>query len=222
MLNLPKVTILSVNCVDPEESIKAINYSKRGINFGASYLFTHECITREGIETINIPKINTIDEYSDFVLSLHGFSLPGDYFLFVQPDGYVLSPSMWSDDFFKYSYIGAPWPNSLTWIERQKIKQYVNFVGNGGFSLRSKKFLELSAKFTTCHGFGEDVFLCCLHYDYMLAHGIKFAPVEVAEKFSRENNLQDWTMPGEHDVNSSFGFHGKNFSNWNELINMKQ
>ena len=37
--------------------------------------------------------------------------------------------------FFDYDYIGAPWPNN-----------FVNRVGNGGFSLRSKKFLELTAK----------------------------------------------------------------------------
>jgi len=221
MLNLPQISIVSVNCIDAIESVKAINYSRRNIDFGHAYLFTHEDIKAEGVEVIKIPRLLSVDQYNDFVLRLADYNMEGEYFLIVQDDGYPINSACWMAEFQDFDFLGAPWPNDPTWVEKQKLKYYKNFVGNGGFSLRSKKFLQLSSVFTTCHGFGEDVYLCSVQYDYMIANGIKFAPVELAEKFSRENNLEDWTNPGRHNPKSSFGFHGKNFENHLELINLK-
>ena len=50
-----------------------------------------------------------------------------EFVLVIQHDGYVLDGNSWSDDFYKYDYIGAPWLYSDG-----------KNVGNGGFSLRSK------------------------------------------------------------------------------------
>lgn len=220
MLALKNISLVSIDCVNAIESINALLYSSKNINFKELILLTNEDIFHEKIKTIKIKKLLSVSEYNDFVLKLINY-VDSDYILLIQSDGYILNHEMWNNNFLNFSYIGAAWTNDPTWIEKQKLKNYVNFVGNGGFSLRSRKFLELSNNFTTCHGFGEDVYLCNLQHNYMLAHGIKFAPVEVAERFSRENNLSDWTNPGVHDINSSFGFHGKNFSNFAELINLK-
>jgi hypothetical protein len=32
-----------------------------------------------------------------------------DYCLLVQPDGFVINPDKWDDDWYNYDYIGAPW-----------------------------------------------------------------------------------------------------------------
>ncbi len=224
MLNLPTITLVSIDCVNAIESVSALRYSARNIEFKESILLTNENIQVAGIRTIQIDKLHSVNEYNDFVLRLNEY-IDSDYILLIQADGYVLNADHWSNDFLLFDYIGASWPNEQSWIDRQEAKYYMrgnwNRVGNGGFSLRSRRFLELSANFKTCAGYGEDNFLCVINHDYMVDNGIKFAPVELAEKLSRENNLQDWTNPGIHDPNISFGFHGKNFSNYQELINFK-
>jgi len=62
--------------------------------------------------------------------------------LLVQPDGFVINPDKWDNQFFEYDYIGAPWeqvPHSYLdpWGKPHR-------VGNGGFSFRSKKLLDVS------------------------------------------------------------------------------
>ena len=52
-----------------------------------------------------------------------------DYVLTFQSDGFILNPDAWTDEFFNYDYIGAPWGDN----------RYA--VGNGGFSFRSKKLM---------------------------------------------------------------------------------
>ena len=75
----------------------------------------------------------------------------------------------------------------------------LNRVGNGGFSLRSKKLLEASASIPIqCNG-PEDVFICNDNYDYFIKNGIKYAPVEIADKFSKDYS---------QCKNDTFGFHG--------------
>ncbi len=224
MLTLPQVTIISIDCAHLEEAVKAIRYSCRNICFKEAILFTDTNIQADGIRTIQIDKLTTIDQYSDFVLRLSDY-IDSDYVLIVQNDGFILNVDMWSDEFLQYDYIGAVWPLEQSWIERQQTSRWMvegfNRVGNGGFSLRSRKFLELSSEFKSCNKFGEDAFLNIVKYKHMLNNNIFYPPIELANRFSRENNLSDWTNPGEHNPLESFGFHGKNFSNHRELIALK-
>jgi len=55
----------------------------------------------------------------------------------------------------------------------------------------------------------------------MIENGIKFAPVEIANIFSYENNLDNWQQPPYMDISKHFGFHGKNFSNTDEILKLK-
>ena len=126
------------------------------------------------------------EKYSKFILQ----QLPDsaftqtDHVLIVQEDGYITNPELWDDSWLQYDYIGAPWP-------------FPPYVGNGGFSLRSRKLLEACRGFYE-EGVYEDVSICCRHREELIAQGIKFAPLEVAAKFSRE--LVDFGPP-------TFGFH---------------
>lgn len=226
-IGLENITAVSINCVNAQEGINALLYSAKNIQFKELILFTHEEISHPDIRVVKIDKLASVDQYNDFVLRLNDYYdiLDSDYTLIVQDDGFVTSPELWRNDFLQYDYIGAPWPSERSWVEKQFNQQYMkpgfNQVGNGGFSLRSRKFLELSAHFISCEGAGEDTFLCHRHYGYMLQNGINFAPVEVAKQFSWENNIDDWQNPGVLDELKHFGFHGKNFSNSQEIIKLK-
>ncbi len=234
MLELTNVTIISINCVDPMASIQALKYSMRNIKFKEAILFSHEYINvcdRKVMENVpdirivTIEKLISVDAYNDFVLGLSEH-IDSDYVLIIQDDGYVLNHNNWDPDFLKYDYIGAPWPNEQSWIQLQQTRDWMmpgfNRVGNGGFSLRSRKFKELSSKFMTCLGFGEDAFLCIIKEKYMKDNGIRFANVGLATKFSYENNTNDWKSPTILNINDHFGFHGRNFVNSQYLIDLKK
>lgn len=226
MIDLSNVTIVSVNCIRPEDGLSAIKYSSRGIKFGMAVLFTDKNLEPvDGIKIVKIPKLKSIDDYNDFILILDRF-VSSDYCLIVQDDGFVLNPDLWNPEFLKYDYIGAPWPDSEAWKNMQIGKKYMvpgwNRVGNGGFSLRSKKFLQASSLYTSCCGFGEDFFLCVIAFKNMqLWCDIKYAPIELARTFSYENNIDNWPAPIELDPKSTFGFHGHQLTNSHRLIDLK-
>jgi len=227
------IDIVSINCLTPEESIKALDYSTRSLSFNNSYLFTDKKIQSSNHKVINIEKFKDLDDYSNFMLTLNEY-ITSDHVLIVQDDGYIINSDLWSDEFLKYDYIGAPWPTTHSWRKRWSAKKYQNAtinskknrVGNGGFSLRSKKFLKYASKFESCNGIAEDVFLCLVNYDKAIEKNIKFAPFEIALKFSYEVPLGGRKMTKETkgqllDKNKHFGWHGKRFLNSDELINLK-
>jgi len=133
--------------------------------------------------------------------------------LFVQADSFVVDHKLWKDEFLKYDYIGAPWSDELVTDQNLVLNVKKNPVGNGGFSLRSRKLLQPTAKIDyDSLKFplkSEDVVICHYLYDKMIEEGIKFAPPKLAAQFSIENvnNLYG------QNLNSVFGFHGKHLRN---------
>ena len=74
--------------------------------------------------------------------------------------------------------------------------------------MRSKKILSLPSalglEFKSYHGYkNEDGLLCCLWRENMRLNGVKYAPLNVAIKFSKESEIQD------AEKVEAFGFHGK-------------
>lgn len=125
-----------------------------------------------------------------------------EFALFVHHRAHVLRPKMWSDEFLEYDYVGAPWKESTHFTSTgNEIR-----VGNGGFSLRSQRIMaaprELGLEFTDNNTgfFHEDGQLCVYHRERLEAHGIRFAPVEIAARFSTEAKTTD-------TVRNPFGFH---------------
>ena len=101
-----------------------------------------------------------------------------------------------------------------------------NQVGNGGFSLRSKKFLEYSSNFSDCKDIDEDIFLCIYNYENAKNFGINFAPFSIAKKFSYEMSMRKIvkyheTKNKEFNNEDHFGWHGKRFSNYETLLDLK-
>ena len=228
---LLNVDLISINCVDPYQSSAAINYCQKFFEFGRSILVTYKDVEVYDIELHLVDKMDWY-QYNDRVLNLINHS-DNDYILLIQDDGHPIYPDLWDDEFLKYDYIGAPWPSEESWIsmqhkDQQSLMREVfpkNRVGNGGFSLRSKKFLEFSSQFDTCDGLGEDSFLCVRKYNEALEYGINFAPFEVAVKFAYENPCIEfgtsWKERMAFDKTKHFGWHGKNFINTADLFNLK-
>lgn len=229
---LLNVDLISINSVDPYSSAAALNHCQKFFEFGKTILITDLDIDVCNIELHLIDKLNTIQEYSDYVLKLINHT-DNDYVMIVQDDGHILNPDLWDDSYLDYDYIGAPWPNEESWISLQLEEQQSfirenfkkNRVGNGGFCIRSRKFLEFSSQYNSCEGLGEDTFLCTRKYDDAIKYGIKFAPFELAVKFSYENPCIEfgtsWNQQIIFDKSKHFGWHGKNFLNTYQLMNEK-
>jgi hypothetical protein len=181
ILSLPNVTLV---CVDDrlEQADKALQTSKNNIQFGNSlYLNAH---------------LGSKEAYSKFILKELYKYIDTDYALIIQHDGYVKNAEAWSDEFLKYDYIGAPW-----WYKDG------HNVGNGGFSLRSKKLLKATAELFSDLPINllhpEDHVICRTYRKIFEQGGIKFAPEELAAKFSFEG----YNQPGQWS--GQFGFHGQ-------------
>jgi len=228
---LLNVDLISINCVDPRQSAAAINYCQKFFEFGKSILVTHQDIDVYDIELHLIDKLDW-NQYNDYVLKLIGHT-DNDYVMLIQDDGHLTNANLWDNEYLEYDYIGAPWPHEESWINLQLQEQqpYIrenfpkNRVGNGGFCIRSKKFLEFSAQYESCNGLGEDTFLCTRKYNEAIEYGIKFAPFELAAKFSYENPCIEfgtpWNQQVVFDKSKHFGWHGKNFLNTHELMSIK-
>lgn len=202
MLNLPQVTLCCVDTRLPDLALGAIRKCMADIQFGNVLLFTRSehgliDVPRE-IKIIELDVIRSVEDYSRFMLKGLGPYLNTSHMLIVQWDGYVMDSAMWRDDFLSVDYIGAVWPQ---YKDTQR-------VGNGGFSLRSRKLLDALSSADIIPSHPEDV---CIARTYRLQleqrWGIRFADEALAHQFAFER---------ERSTPSSFGFHG--LSNLPEVL----
>lgn len=205
MLQLKNVTLVVVTSVKHEQNVKALEKSMEEIEYGA-IKFISDIRPDSLPENVIFEKIDpiTYDGFSEFTfLKLHKY-IETEFSLLVHHDGFIVRPELWDPDFLKYDYIGAPWPYS----ETAYITDYGEHVdqGNGGVCLRSKKLLEMPTKLGLelqhRQGFyNDDGNFCVYQRKTFLDNGIKYAPKELAAKFSTET----W-IPG--ISRESFAFHG--------------
>ena len=210
-IKLDSVTLVAATGSRTEGAIKALQRSMEGIDFYQAVLIAHHKpdgldprITFKQCKPTELasqdPK--NASEYAKFILHNLSEYIESDFALIVNSNAYVIRPEKWTDTFLEYDYIGAPWAKDTHFTN-----EGVNIrVGNGGFSLRSKKLLrvidELKLSFadndTGLHH--EDEVICVRHRKELENYGIRFAPVEVASTFSHEKNCND-SDP------EPFGFH---------------
>jgi ADP-heptose:LPS heptosyltransferase len=189
MIILDKVTMICADCYNHGLAITALKKSLSQVTPARTILFTDKLFNIPGIETIIIEPIRSKREYSRFIIKeLHKY-IETEFILIVQGDGYVLDANQWSEEFLKYDAIGAPWPYD-----------HDRRVGNGGAAIRSQKLQKI---------LGTDELIDVVHpedqsvsiiYKFYLEekYDIKFAPEELASKFSFE--LIEPTSP-------TFAFH---------------
>lgn len=212
-MKINNVTIAAVAGTKALETLKAIKYSMRELEFDRAILITPEGIQDDEVEIIACEKLD-YEQYNHFVVyRLHEY-IDTDYVLLVQNDGYVVNPDLWQEDWKNYDYIGAPWPLPQDEFSFRDSEGKLQRVGNGGFTLRSKRLLslakELNLEWKSYFGFyHEDGFFCCHNRKTYEDHGCKFAPIEVAAEFSHETPIEETygIIP--------FGFHGRNHYYYN-------
>jgi hypothetical protein len=230
------IDLITVNCNKVEEGIKALEYSSKNIEFNNILLFSDKEVSGN-FKLIKINEITKIKEYNNFMLKLSKY-VTSPFALIIQDDGHIVNPKLWTDEFLNYDYIGAPWPNSRKWNKRwikygdeisKKIIKHSQFnqIGNGGFSLRSQKYLEYSAKFNSYdEKLGEDIFLNLYNFDKAKDFGIKFPSLNLAIRFSYETALKGKYLNKEnkkknYDFNKHFGWHGREFKNYEKILDLK-
>ncbi len=171
----------------------AIHQMLKCIDVQSIYTFSDETLI-EGSTNVFTPKIQSIEEYDRIVLKELPKLVEEDFVIVFQWDGFALNADVPITDFTKYDYVGAPWPYVPTGFE----------VGNGGFSLRSRRLLdqllnvEHSVAASTAFNRCEDLRICRTYRRTLEGLGINFAPYEVAKLFSFEEIPQKGTL----------GFHG--------------
>jgi hypothetical protein len=191
-LRLPTVTLCAATSVNIDATLAAIEASTDQILFGDVVLFTDarpaELPAQARIEPI--APLRSSADYSSFVLSELGRHLRTDHCLVVQWDGFVINPDAWNPGFLGFDYIGAPWPQFDDGHD----------VGNGGFSLRSRRLLDACRSPEFVAGHPEDLAICRTNRALLERRfGIRFADRPTAERFSFERSI-----PAE----PTFGFHG--------------
>lgn len=188
---LPEVTLVSVSSVALSATVAAMKRSMEQAEFGAAMLLSHRRppIGDGKIKWRPIRPIRSRQDYSRFMLRELAEHIDTRFALCVQWDGYVLDGARWLEEFLDHDYIGAPWPH---FDDNHR-------VGNGGFSLRSKKLLDACTKFADPGDEAEDILIGRTYRHWLEANGIRFAPEEVARRFAFER-----LSP----TGNEFGFHG--------------
>jgi len=212
-LRLKEVTLLIYNPEkDPDLSARVINHVCSGIDFGAVVHLAGKkpTISHPG-EWRQVPPANLTQGQRFQALELNKY-FSTLFLLHIETDGFPVNFNLWDPAFLQYDYIGAPW-------QKRGLETGTNRVGNGGCSLQSKIF----RNFVDAHahlyreGTLSDVFFCQEIYPLALASGIRFAPLDLAMRFSMENRISEFPF---WKPSQSFAFHGRfrYFKNYLDLV----
>ena len=215
MLELNNITLICVSSTNIEQSIQALKNSMADIKFGSVKLVSHKkpSYLSEDIVYEDCHEVLTYKSNGYYMLYKLWNHVSTEFCITVQYDGYVINPESWTDEFLLYDYIGAPWPIR----DDCYIDPFNNHmrVGNGGFSFRSQKLLNVPQqidipfevntnnfyKHTHASCYNEDLNICVHNRHLYEKLDCKFAPIKLAAKWSHETHLPEYA----HIV--PFGFH---------------
>jgi hypothetical protein len=210
------ISITVIDSLHYKPSINAVNKTLDTIGDKISNVYWFSDIdwgiSRSHVTWVKIPKIkNYNDDYGFITLKLVPHICTEEHNLIIHADGFAVNREAWTDEFLEYDYVGAAWGNGM--------------IGNGGFCLRSRKLydalLDMNIGYKTSdyshvvdnpeyhvisdgkYLIPEDNIICKIHrHTLETKYGIKFAPLELANRFSVEHFPTPW-------LGKSLGFHGK-------------
>jgi Protein of unknown function (DUF5672) len=190
--SLPAVTLCCIDTRYPALGAWALAHSLGQARFADALLFTDPArAPQSDVRWRVVPaEITSMAAYSEFMHRGLAAHVHSSHALVVQWDGLIRDASCWDPAFLEWDYIGAPWPG----VGPDRA------VGNGGFSLRSRRLLQalLDPRVQITHP--EDVSICVTNRALLeRQHGMRFAPLAVAERFAYERTRPP--VP-------TFGFHG--------------
>lgn len=208
MLSLPNITLIAVATKDPHKALAALQYSSQQIQFGAVKLVSNLTVKHNthGVAFEYVPKFATIDDWNHYIVYRLHEHVQTDYCLLIHEDGFVVNPQQWQDAFLEYDYIGSPWSMEVATAIQGGRDQPLSRVGNS-VSIRSKKLLQLPSQINMpwlrYNGdYNEDTQLTAHNRTLLEAHGISYAPIDIAVHFGREH-----TMPENEHITHPFVFH---------------
>jgi hypothetical protein len=189
---LPDVTLVAVTSVALRPTVEALAASIKQANFGKVLLLSDQpppAGADDAITWRQIDRLASRVDYSRFMLRELAGHIETSHALCVQWDGFVLNGGAWDPHFLDFDYIGAVWPH---------FKDKHN-VGNGGFSLRSRRLLDVCGGLQFDGSVAEDLLISRIFRERLEQEGMRFAPEEIAHRFAFER-----TAP----KGGEFGFHG--------------
>lgn len=188
---LKDVTLVAVTSVALEATVNALLASIRQAEFGAVLLLSDQepPATDPAICWRQINRLSSRADYSRFMLRELAAHIDTDHALCIQWDGFVLDGKSWDPRFLDYDYIGAVWPHFSDGHN----------VGNGGFSLRSKRLLDACRRLPAFDDEAEDIIISRICRPRLEELGMRFAPEVVAQEFAYERMSP---------TGREFGFHG--------------
>ena len=198
MLNLPDVTLVTVETQCHELARLAVADAVSKVNFGGVVIYTDhpEKIEVPGAECRTVPNWSNKIQFGEFYYQEAAQSAKTSHILMMEWDGGIRDVSSWRDDFLGYDLIGAPWVG-------QNAGHHGLSVGNGGFMLVSRKLADaVYAKRAEFH-IATDMDLSRERRRYFeQAIGAKWAPEQVGFQFSYEHGYKPRAS-----ASPSFGYH---------------
>lgn len=192
-LALPEVTLVAVSSKALPATVRALQRSLAQVRPAEAILLSDiHPPEREldGIKYVETKRMEDRQSYSNFILKSLASHIRTDFALCIQWDGYILDAQCWSDEFLTADYVGAPWPQFGDGHD----------VGNGGFSLRSRRLLQACTDDRIDGNETEDIAICRSARPWLeREYGIRFADRDLASRFAFERT------PRRGD---EFGFHG--------------
>jgi tetratricopeptide (TPR) repeat protein len=207
-LNLDNVTLCCLDCAYYALAADALRATLSKCDFAEALFFSDRDCQVNGVRFVPTERITSSAQYSNFLMhKLHEY-IGTDYVLIIQYDGFVLNPAAWDPLFLQYDYIGAKIS-----INKRSI------VGNGGFSLRSRRLLralrddgEIRRYDAFREPYSEDLAICDTYRNILESkHGIRFAPEAVADRFSAELTPPSLQNFGFHNLIHLIGLYENQF-----------
>ena len=176
MINIPQVTLFGV-CWSGDSQV--LERTQRVLRYCQGFM-------RAGKVELFQPRLDSLMEYNRWMVHEMPKIIQSAFAWHVHDDGFPVRPNLWTPRFLHFDYIGAPWFDGI--------------VGNEGFSIQSRKMLQIKSTLPECNQ-ASDTYVCRHWRRWLELKGVRFAPQDIALKFSTEDTGQEL---------ESFGFHGRN------------
>lgn len=184
-------------------TIAALEKSRAAFPLPVIYICPSDCFVPSNLNYKVIHVNIDYKDYSEWMIKELYKYIDTDHVITIQYDSCVINSVLWTQDFLLFDYVAAPWPNN-----------WVNRVGCGGCSIRSRKLIEICSTLPynkTGNQIldNEDYHFCVTNYGLLCNKGVKFAPVDLARKFCVEHPIPEkWHDYNDLSTYDSFAFHG--------------
>lgn len=208
MSNKLDITLININTIATKRAVDVLNFCNKVLKFKKTIIVANDRPSNIASSIDYVPcSVNSITDYNEFILNKLNSFVETSHCLVVQNDGFIINPHLWQDEFLNYDYIGAPWN-----LNQMRVWGRTNRIGNGGFSLRSKKLLSYTQNLKNInYSIPEDVTNSLI---IEKNKEFKYPSVNIAVKFSLESPQEDFP----YDFNNCLGFHGKDI--YNNLLHL--